>query len=332
MRSAWYVSRAVRRCPLTTAASSRGSRVLTPDGQTIRPTVVDGAATPDVPAKKSLKQVADLPGRRERNRSGSGPRSRCTRRRDCLAEVAQAWVRRRPGAAVTDPGRVHRGLLPLPLLHAQGMPAHFLVDPPVSSSAPSAHLDQFRYGWTTPSAEDDAEAPLRHLPRGRVGDRPRPDGQRQPQPSDRVKVETKTPDRGPLLILDAGAEDPTVPWAIAQRCPCKRRGAPASGTEVEADRPTARPLLTIDARLDDGDVDARQRRSPASISPVRTPAGDHHRMLGHRPRRRGATDADDPRRQPGRRPGRAASRRRACRGRPGSSGRGSSGPTRGTSS
>jgi hypothetical protein len=59
-----------------------------------------------------------------------------------------------------------------------------------------------------------------------------------------VKVDTKNPDRGPLLILDGG-EDHTVPWAIANASYKKQRHND-SVTEI-AKIPNRGHALTIDS-------------------------------------------------------------------------------------
>src|SRR5712692_6406372 len=55
---------------------------------------------------------------------------------------------------------------------------------------------------------------VRNLRGAGVRQAPLSSGNRQPQLRTEVKVDTKNPDRGPLLII-SGEKDNTVPWAIA---------------------------------------------------------------------------------------------------------------------
>ena len=62
-------------------------------------------------------------------------------------------------------------------------------------------------------------------------------------PRTEAKVDPKNPDRGPLLILD-GAEDHTVPWAIANAAYKRQKHNPGV-TEIEK-IPGRGHALTID--------------------------------------------------------------------------------------
>ena len=78
-----------------------------------------------------------------------------------------------------DPG-VFRGVTAaLSTLKASG---RILLNPRGQGRAICITFDQFKYGWTNALDSEDEQAPLRRLPRGRVGDRPGPVCQRQPQP------------------------------------------------------------------------------------------------------------------------------------------------------
>ena len=59
-----------------------------------------------------------------------------------------------------------------------------------------------------------------------------------------AKVDTKNPERGPLLIID-GAKDNTVPWAIADAS-YKKQKANKSVTEI-TEVPNRGHSLTIDS-------------------------------------------------------------------------------------
>ena len=111
-----------------------------------------------------------------------------------------------------DPGPF-RGVLPLPL-SALKSAAPVLSNPLNKGRAVTLTLDQFKYGWANALIRRGGERALRDLPRGGAGGGADADGERQPQPLTEAKVDTKNPDRGPLLIID-GEKDHTVPWAIA---------------------------------------------------------------------------------------------------------------------
>ncbi len=63
-------------------------------------------------------------------------------------------------------------------------------------------------------------------------------------PATEAKVDTKNPDRGPLLILD-GEKDHTVPWAIANAS-YKRQKRNTGVTEIKS-IPNRGHSLTIDS-------------------------------------------------------------------------------------
>jgi pimeloyl-ACP methyl ester carboxylesterase len=112
-----------------------------------------------------------------------------------------------------DPG-VFRGVLPLPLSVLRGV-GPFLIDPRTRGRAITLTFDQFRYGWA--NALDEREA-LELYDRFHVagsGISLVQIGNTNLNPWTEAMVDTKNPDRGPLLIIE-GEQDHTVPWAIAK--------------------------------------------------------------------------------------------------------------------
>src|SRR5256712_9279929 len=106
-----------------------------------------------------------------------------------------------------------RGVLPLPISALRSaMPV--LANPANRGRAVSLSLDQFKYGWANALSEEEAKqlhetfhvaapgAPLFQAASANLN------------PWTEAKVDTKNPERGPLLIMD-GEKDHTVPWAIA---------------------------------------------------------------------------------------------------------------------
>ena len=107
-----------------------------------------------------------------------------------------------------------RGVLPLPLSTLKSA-APVLGNPTNAGKAVSLTLEQFKYGWA--NALDDAEAEhlwsTYHVP---APGAPLFQGATANfNPFSETKVDTKNPERGPLLII-AGADDHTVPLAITE--------------------------------------------------------------------------------------------------------------------
>jgi non-heme chloroperoxidase len=106
-----------------------------------------------------------------------------------------------------------RGVLPLPI-SALKSSRPVLGNPANRSRAVPLTYEQFRYAFANAVSEDEAKelyhtfavpapgAPLFQAATANLN------------PWTEAKVDTKNPERGPLLIID-GEEDHTVPWAIA---------------------------------------------------------------------------------------------------------------------
>jgi pimeloyl-ACP methyl ester carboxylesterase len=106
-----------------------------------------------------------------------------------------------------------RGVLPLPLSSLKSA-SPVLGNPANRNRAVALTFEQFKYGWANALGEDEAKdlyekyhvpasgAPLFQAATANLN------------PWTEAKVDTKNPERGPLLIID-GAKDNTVPWAIA---------------------------------------------------------------------------------------------------------------------
>ena len=106
-----------------------------------------------------------------------------------------------------------RGVLPLPI-SALKSASPVLGNPANHHRAVPLTYEQFRYAFANAVGEDEAQelyntyavpgsgAPLFQAATANLN------------PWTEVKVKSKNPDRGPLLIID-GEKDHTVPWAIA---------------------------------------------------------------------------------------------------------------------
>ena len=215
-----------------------GYAPLTPDWPDDPETVEEARANPEVLANKRLEQIAahtaDVIGKLQERPAVMG--------HSTGGLLAQMLAGRGLSAATVaiDPG-VFRGVLPLPYstLKASGP---FLV-PRYRSRAITLTFDQFKYGWA--NALDDAEAKYLydtyHVAGSGIALAQMANANLNPRTES--KVDTKNPDRGPLLILD-GEKDHTVPWAIANATYKRQRRNP-NVTEI-AKVPDRGHSLTID--------------------------------------------------------------------------------------
>jgi pimeloyl-ACP methyl ester carboxylesterase len=124
-----------------------------------------------------------------------------------------------------------RGVLGLPLSTLRSA-APVLANPLNRGKAKSLTFDQFQYGWTN-AIPDEQEArrlyddchvpgPATVLMQG---------GNANLNPRTEAKVDTKNPDRGPLLLI-SGASDHTVPTSLVEGQLKKQQRNPGT-TEIE---------------------------------------------------------------------------------------------------
>ena len=187
-----------------------GYVALTPGWPDDPETVDEARANPDVLAKKTLRQIAD----------------HTTEVIDALDKkpaiighstgglLAQMLAGRGLSAATVaiDPG-VFRGVLPLPASVLKGV-GPLLVNPLTRGRAITLTFDQFKYGWANALDEKEAKELYDTFHVAGSGISLVQMGNANLNPWTEAKVNTKNPDRGPLLIID-GDKDHTVPWAIA---------------------------------------------------------------------------------------------------------------------
>jgi non-heme chloroperoxidase len=147
-------------------------------------------------------------------------------------------------AAVTvaiDPAPF-RGVLPLPVSSLKSA-SPVLGNPANANRAVSLTFEQFSYGWVNALPENEARELYEtfHVPAAGV-----PLFQAATanlNPFTEAKVDTKNPDRGPLLII-SGEKDHTVPWSIANAS-FKRQERNPGLTEIK-EIPGRGHSLTID--------------------------------------------------------------------------------------
>ena len=140
-----------------------------------------------------------------------------------------------------DPG-VFRGVLPLPASVLKGV-GPFLVNPLTRGRAITLTFDQFKYGWTNALDEKESKELYDTFHVAGSGIALVQMGNANLNPWTEAKVNTKSPDRGPLLIID-GEKDHTVPWAIANAAYKRQKHNPGV-TEIKK-MPNRGHSLTID--------------------------------------------------------------------------------------
>jgi pimeloyl-ACP methyl ester carboxylesterase len=216
-----------------------GYAPLTPDWPDDPATIEEARENPDVFARKTLKQIADhtteiVDGLDKKpvliGHSTGGL-------------LAQMLAGRGLSAATVaiDPG-VFRGVLPLPASVLKGV-GPFLLDPRTRGRAITLTYDQFKYGWANALDGKEARELYDTFHVAGSGIALVQMGNANLNPWTESKVDTKNPDRGPLLIID-GEKDHTVPWAIANAAYKRQRRNPGV-TEI-VQMPNRGHSLTID--------------------------------------------------------------------------------------
>jgi len=217
-----------------------GYAPLTPDWPGDPATVDEARANPDVFAKKTLKQVADHTTDII-NALDKKPVVMGHSTGGLLAQMLAGDGRSAATVAI-DPG-VFRGVLPLPASVLKGV-GPFLINPLTRGRALTLTFEQFNYGWT--NALDDGNEAKELYDTFHVacsGIALVQMGNANLNPWTEAKVDTKNPERGPLLIID-GEKDHTVPWAIANAAYKRQRHNPAVTEIVKI--PNRGHSLTID--------------------------------------------------------------------------------------
>jgi non-heme chloroperoxidase len=216
-----------------------GYAPLTPDWPDDPVTVEQARAEPEVLGGKSLKQVADHTA----EVIAALDRKPVVMGHSTGGLLAQMLAGQGLAAATVaiDPG-VFRGVLPLPFSVLKGV-GPFLLDPRTRGRAITLTFDQFRYGWANALDEQEARELYETYHVAAPGIALVQMGNANLNPGTEAKVDTKNPDRGPLLIID-GEKDHTVPWAIANAAYKLQRRNPGV-TEI-VKMPNRGHSLTID--------------------------------------------------------------------------------------
>jgi non-heme chloroperoxidase len=216
-----------------------GYAPLTPDWPNDPETVEEARANPDVFAKKTLKQVAD----HTTEIINALDKKPVVIGHSTGGLLAQMLAGRGLSAATVaiDPGPF-RGVLPLPF-SALKVAGPFLVNPFTRGRAITLTFDQFKYGWTNALDEPEAKELYDTFHVAGSGIALAQMGNANLNPWSEAKVNSKTPDRGPLLIIE-GEKDHTVPWAMANAAYKRQRRNPAVTEIVKV--PDRGHALTID--------------------------------------------------------------------------------------
>src|SRR5262245_821492 len=216
-----------------------GYAPLTPDWPDDPETVEEARANPDVFAKKTLGQIAEHTTEVIKALDHK-PIIMGHSTGGLLAQMLAGQGLAAATVAI-DPG-VFRGVLPLPASVLKGV-GPFLLNPLTRGRAITLTFDQFKFGWTNALDEQESKELYDTFHVAGSGIALVQMGNANLNPWTEAKVDTKNPDRGPLLIID-GEKDHTVPWAIANAA-YKRQKRNAAVTEI-VKIPNRGHSLTID--------------------------------------------------------------------------------------
>lgn len=136
-----------------------------------------------------------------------------------------------------------RGVLPLPLSSLRAaLPV--LGNPANAGRAISLSYEQFAYGWVNALDEEEGRALFDEFHVAAAGIPIFEAATANLNPFSQITVDTRNPDRGPLLIV-SGQKDHTIPWAIAQAA-FKQQEHNQGLTEI-VEMPNRGHSLTIDS-------------------------------------------------------------------------------------
>jgi non-heme chloroperoxidase len=216
-----------------------GYAPLTPEWPDDPETVDQARANPDVFAKKTLKQIADHTA----EVINALDKTPAVMGHSTGGLVAQMLAGRGLSAATVaiDPGPF-RGVLPLPPSELR-VAGPFLVNPRTRGRAITLTFEQFKYGWANALDEKEAKELYDTFHVAGSGIALQQMGNANLNPRTEAMVNTKNPDRGPLLIIE-GEKDHTVPWASANAAYKRQRRNPGVTEMVKI--PNRGHSLTID--------------------------------------------------------------------------------------
>ena len=187
-----------------------GYTTLAPDWPDDPATVEEANEHPEVFARKSVGQIADhfeaVTGKLDRKPAVIG---------HSFGGLLTQILAGRGASAVSvaiDPAPF-RGVLPLPI-SALRSASPVLRNPANRRRAVPLTYEQFRYGFANALGDDEAKSLYKDFAVPGSGEPVFQAAAANLNPWTEAKVESKNPDRGPLLII-SGELDHTVPWAVA---------------------------------------------------------------------------------------------------------------------
>ncbi|MDQ1426152.1 MAG: hypothetical protein QOD72_3650 [Acidimicrobiaceae bacterium] len=193
-----------------TVFEEAGYTSLAPDWPDDAATVGEANEHPEAFARKSIAQIADhfeaIVGKLDRKPAVIG---------HSFGGLLTQILAGRGVAAVSvaiDPAPF-RGVLPLPI-SALRSASPVLRNPANRRRAVPLTYDQFRYGFANAVGEDEAKSLYGQFAVPGSGEPIFQAAAANFNPWTEAKVDSKNPDRGPLLII-SGELDHTVPWAVA---------------------------------------------------------------------------------------------------------------------
>ena len=193
-----------------TVFEEAGYTTVAPDWPDDAATVDEANEHPEVFARKSVGQIADhsedVIGKLDRKPAVIG---------HSFGGLLTQILAGRGVSAVSvaiDPAPF-RGVLPLPI-SALRSSSPVLRNPANRRRAVPLTYEQFRYGFANALDEDEAKSLYDEFAVPGSGETVFQAAAANLNPWTEAKVDTKNPDRGPLLII-AGERDHTVPWAVA---------------------------------------------------------------------------------------------------------------------
>jgi pimeloyl-ACP methyl ester carboxylesterase len=223
-----------------TVFEEAGYTALTPGWPDDPETVEEAHARPEVFAHKTVKQVADhfdeLIQKLKTKPAVIG---------HSFGGLLTQIVAGRGRAAVSvaiDPAPF-RGVLPLPI-SALKSASPVLGNPANRNRAVPLTYEQFRFAFANAVSEEEAKELFETFAVPASGAPLFQAASANLNPWTEAKVDTKNPDRGPLLIID-GEKDNTVPWAIANASFKKQRRN--EGVTEIVQIPNRGHALTIDS-------------------------------------------------------------------------------------
>ena len=193
-----------------TVFEEAGYATVAPDWPDDAATVDEANEHPEAFARKSVGQIAehseDVIGKLDRKPAVIG--------HSFGGLLTQILAGRGLSAAsvAIDPAPF-RGVLPLPI-SALRSSSPVLRNPANRRRAVPLTYEQFRYGFANALDEDEAKSLYGEFAVPGSGETVFQAAAANLNPWTEAKVDTKNPDRGPLLII-AGERDHTVPWAVA---------------------------------------------------------------------------------------------------------------------